>query len=139
MKQRISIRMSLILVALIGAVLGILRWNDPAVRYRRDHDETSLHEVLSGRMVNGDSIETVESILGRGVVSTDSKLRRSASSFAQMNPKGWPQGVQEGDVFHKYQSGQGQEQVLQFRAGRLVNFNPREFAGPPIPATGISR
>jgi hypothetical protein len=138
-KLRMSIRMSLILVALAGAILGFLRWNDPAVRYRRDHDEASLNAVLSGRIVNGDSIQTVESKLGRSVVSTDPKLIRSAASFALQNPKGWPQGFREDDEFHKYQSGQGQELVLQFRAGRLVNFNPSEFATASVPTAGISK
>jgi hypothetical protein len=139
MKPRISMRVLIALVALISVVLAVARWNDPVVRYRRNHDEASLHAVLSRRVANGDSIEAVEAILGRGVVSTDPKMRQMAASLALSAPMAWPEGVIEGDEFRRYPAGEGLDQVLQFRGGHLVNFNPKQIAGLLVEFHEVSR
>jgi hypothetical protein len=139
MKPRLSIRVALLMIALIGGALAVARWNDPALRYRRDHDQVSLHAVLSGRIANGDTIERIEAFLGPGKVNTNPKLRRAAATIAMQSPKESPQGVSDGDEFREYASGPGVLSILQFRGGRLVNFNPRDYAGPAVPVTGASR
>ena len=65
-KPRLSIRLALVLVALVACGLAALRWNDPASRYRRQHDERSLDAVLSARVANGDSVRALDALLGPG-------------------------------------------------------------------------
>ncbi len=138
-KLRISIRVTCLMIAFIAGALAIVHWNDPALRYRRDHDEVSFRAVLHGRIANGDTIERVEAFLGPGKVKSDPKVRRSAATIAMQSPEEYPQGVDEGDEFRGYQTGPGVSTILQFRGRRLVNFDPRNYAGPSAPVTGVSK
>lgn len=126
MKPRVSICVLIALVALIGVTLAVAPLRDPAIRYRRNHDKASLHAALSRHVANGDSIESIEAVLGRGVVSSDPEMYEVAATLASSNPTNWPQGVLASDEFRRYPSGAGEDKVLQFRKGHLVNFNPRQ-------------
>jgi hypothetical protein len=140
MRFRLSIRVTLLAIALIAGVLAaIIHYNDPAVRYRRDHDSASLRFVLGHRVANGDSIASVRSALGVGTLDGSLRLRRFAMKVAQRAPHGYPQGVEAGDEFWSYEDGPGAALVLQFRGGRLVNFRPSEFAGPGASDIGSSK
>ena len=137
---RVTIRVTLALIALIAGLLGLFRWwNDPAVRYRRNHDPAALWAVLSQRVQNGATVEAVESQLGRGEVCTDPKSLRSLARLVRLLPGKYSQGYEDGDEFRRYVSGPATLINLQFRGGRLVNFDPREFGSPPTPFLGASR
>jgi hypothetical protein len=128
-RPTLSIRLALLLIALIGGVLAVIRWNDPAVRYRRDHDAESLNLVMSRRVALGDTVETIEALLGPGKPVTDSKWRQSVAKFVARAPSGYPQGLGDEDEFRGFASGRGVTTILQFRDGRLINFKPSDFEG----------
>jgi hypothetical protein len=137
-RPRLSIRLTSLLIALVAIVLAVVHWNDPAVRYRRDHDEVSLNAVMSHRVSFGDSVETIESLLGPGKPMTDAKFRSSVSKFVARMPSGYPQGLNPEDGFLGFSIGKNLT-VLQFRNGRLINFKRSDFDNPSATFAGASK
>jgi hypothetical protein len=134
-RPRLSIRLTLLLIALVAIVLAVVHWNDPAVRYRRDHDEVSLNAVMSRRASFGDTVETIEGLLGPGKAITDVKFRRSVEKFVARAPSGYPQGLNPEDEFLGFAVGPNMT-ILQFRNGRLINFKPSDFDNPSATFAG---
>jgi hypothetical protein len=138
-RPRVSIRLTLVLIALIGGILAVVRWNDPVVRYRRDHDESSLNTVMSRRVAAGDTVESIESLLGPGKHITDPGWRRSVAAFVARAPSGYPDGLDPEDEFRGFASGPGNSTILQFRDGHLINFKPSDFVGTAATFAGASK
>ncbi|MEW4568998.1 hypothetical protein AB1L88_14130 [Tautonia sp. JC769] len=139
MKPRLSMRQALVLVALAGGILAVLRWFDPVVRYRRDRDADSLYSALSSGVKNGDPVEKLERLLGTGAINSSPELRRSVTAFAERSPTDYPQGIAEDDEFREYRCGADEALILQYRQGRLVNFDPKMFSEGPVPLASSSR
>ena|SRR5436190_709823 len=136
MRRRNLVVVIVALVVAFGVMLGVVRWVDPVARYRRDHDAASLYVVLNTRIANGDSLEAVEALLGRGAVGDNPTMLKVARKWAAANPAAMPQGVRDEDVFYNYRA-DGWHMGLQFRDGHLVNHDPSVFAAPPVPFHGL--
>ena len=126
-----SVRHAVIPVAVLLVVvsLGIVAtWPSGSVEaehYQRFRDGKSLYTLLSSRIQPGDSLQTVERILGPGdlvteeVESTREAVRREVS----LSPEIFRDGVHSQDVFINYPHGD-EFTTLQFRNGYLVNHDP---------------
>lgn len=51
--------------------------------------------------------------------------------------RGFPDGVAEIDVFYEFAEGPNMATILQFRNGRMVNFDPKEFQESNILVTAL--
>lgn len=124
MKQgrKFSIREAIIAVALIAAGLAVVRWNDPAVRYRRTGEGHALYAVLKDRLRNGVTFEGASQILGPGNRVADPKFLK----YAVANALSSPEGARATDAFYTWKS-TGWDITLQFRDGKLINHNPSVY------------
>lgn len=117
-----------------GIVLLVLLCGcSPAAHYRKHHDVESLFAVLSQQVTNGDSIEHIRELLGPSSPLSGSDKDRAANNFAQLTqqrPQVFTEGVAGDDAFLAYRGGT-LVVPLQFRNGRLVNFDPRQFEKLP--------
>ena len=130
MKFKFSIRAVLILVTLLGGLFAFIHWNDPVTRYRRNHDAASLRAILSRRARNGDTIARIQDLLGPAKQYTDAGFKSALTAHAHRNPSSFPDGVAEIDAFYEFAEGPNMATILQFRNGRMVNFDPKEFQEP---------
>lgn len=130
MRLKFSIRAVLILFTLLGGVFAFIHWNDPVTRYRRNHDAASLRAILSRRARNGDTIARIQDLLGPAKQYTNAGFQSVIIPYAQRNRSSFPDGVAETDVFYEFAEGPHMKTVLQFRNGRMVNFDPKEFQEP---------
>lgn len=97
--------------------------------YRQQRDAEWLYAVLHEDVKAGDSIERVQELLGKGQAADEpDRLLEATRKLAEMHPVGYPDGVQEGDVFLGYPIGKRSILYLQFRNGKLVNHIPDHFA-----------
>ena len=135
MMRRISLRAMILLIVPIAGLLAFLRWNDPVSRYRRLHDAASLNAIMSRRVQNGDSLSKVELLLGQVPICVDPRAMRVSIKSARAFPSDYPQGVQADDEFRTYPMGSGGV-YLQFRRGRLINFDPKNFRGSAAQLSG---
>jgi len=95
-------------------------------------DAKSLFAALHNEVKPGDTIERVQAILGRGVSRPNSEKRFAArQEMAKRYPQSYPDGVQKDDVFVRYTFGDNVGVALQFREGRLINFDPKQFEKVP--------
>ncbi len=105
--------------------------------YRHTGSGKWLYSALYHGVRNGDSTRHVEELLGPGKSGHTEKLVEVSRKMARMNPAGWPRGVQDEDVFLGFAL-PGGTLHLQFRRGRLINFDPGDFAEYE-PQTALSR
>ncbi len=71
-------------------------------------------------------------LLGSGEVITEQqrqRLLKATRNFREQAPEAYPDGTQNGDQFLGYDLG-ALTTYLQFRNGRIVNFNPRDYDEP---------
>jgi hypothetical protein len=103
-----------------------------AAHYRSRKDRESLLKVLREEVSPGDSLEEVQSLLGPGaVLSNPEDHRQTLRELADRSPERYPDGIEESDEFLVYPTRVGWVEVLQFRNGRLINFNPRQYEEAP--------
>jgi len=130
---RIAARKGLIVVGIATGLMvsAIVVGCSKAKHYRAHHDAESLYATLHKDIKPGDSIERVEELLGIGEPPRNpEKLVAVTQKFAQRSPQSYPDGVRDGDVFLGYRGG-NQTLYLQFREGRLINFNAKDFEQIP--------
>jgi hypothetical protein len=133
MKRRKQFSLAVLFLGVLVAsvIFAVIRYNLPSQRYRRNGDEESLRTLLSRRVVSGDSQESVSSLLGGGKLEEgvrSSLLKWQSGPRVKANV--FPEGIEEDDVFISFeQNPRVGRLVLQFRNGKLVNFDPTEFAG----------
>jgi len=121
------------LMLLLGVTIAIAGCS-PAKHYRDYQDVRSLFATLHKQVKSGDSIQRVQELLGPGVQPEDrDKLLRATRRLAERFPEESPVGVKDDDVFLHYTSREDLGVFLQFRKGRLVNFDPQRFEKvPPV-------
>jgi hypothetical protein len=128
-------------IALVLAGLGVLCWKSPVLHYRIHHDGKSLYQILCRRLNHGDSYRKVLLLLGPGKEASDRNRERFFLAM-QKRPEFSPDGMLPTDLLLDYPQGGACWTRLQFRAGKLVNFDPSNFTqyvppgpfmGPPIP------
>jgi hypothetical protein len=124
---RFSLRGAMVVVALLGVALAIHRANNPAVRYRNGDHAVFQQAVAGDRIKSGDTLRKVEAVLGAPRTPSNPNASRAAIDHILSSPSGYPDGYQEGDVFLQYWVTPDAYSSLQFRDGRLVNFDPRRF------------
>ena len=110
----------------------------PAAHYRENHDAKSLCAVLSRQVKRGDTMERIQTLLGVQAVEGEPRQRAARQFVAatQRRPKEYPDGVMGDDVFVGCPTG-GAVLFLQFRQGKLINFDPGKFKTvPPSVAEG---
>ena len=114
-------------------LLALAAGCSPAKHYRKYHDVKSLCAVLSQQVKSGDSMEHVQSLLGPGVILSGAERDLAAAHYLQL-ARGRPQVFRDGivgdDVFLGYNS-DASALALQFRNGRLINFDPKRFETVP--------
>jgi hypothetical protein len=137
-RQQFSLTILFLATLVFSVVFAVVRYNLPLQRYRRNGDEASLYKVLSTNVSRSDSQESVTALLGRG--TTDDELLSALLKW-QAGPhydaNVWPDGIQEDDVLLEFDA-KPYNVRLQFRNGRLVNFDPTEFDGGGNILSGIS-
>jgi len=131
--RKFSLRVLILLIAAIGVGMAVVRWNEPAARYRRTGDAVAFYTVLKNQLRNGDSIRDVSRLLGPGSRETDPKAHADSVSYARRTPSENPQGAQDTDVFISWKT-TGWTITLQFRDGRLINHNPAVY---PLGSPGV--
>lgn len=119
-------------VLLVIVSLGVIAtWPSgpiEAEHYQRFQDGKSLYALLGSRIERGDSLEDVEGILGTGLVLTEdiASVQEFVRRESSLNPRSYPDGVQQEDVFINYPHGD-ESTTLQFRNGYLVNHDRTLF------------
>ena len=94
-------------------------------------DAKSLFATLHAQIKPGDSIQRVQELLGQGEPPQNrEKFIAVVKKFAERLPQDYPAGVRDDDEFLRY-SYQNLTVHLQFRAGRLLNFDPQKFEKVP--------
>lgn len=129
--RKLSLRMSMLAIAGIAAGLVVIRWNDPAVRYRRTGEAVAFYGVLKDQIRNGDTIGEVSRLLGPGRLVTDPKFHADAMSYAIRTPSVNPQGGRDSDRFYTWKTTEWNI-TLQFRDGHLINHNPAIYPLKPL-------
>jgi hypothetical protein len=128
-------------IALVLTGLGILCWKSPVLHYRVHHDGKSLYWILCRRLKPGDSYRKAHLLLGPGREASERSRERFFLAM-QKRPGLSPDGQLPTDVLLDYPQGGACWTRLQFRDGKLVNFDPGSFTryvppgpfmGPPIP------
>ena len=113
-----------------AAVLALGYFLTPAdAHFRLFHDESSFNRVLSQQDPSNLTVEKIESLLGRGTPIAEQRrlqLVQATRDFCQQTPDSYPDGADADDFFIGYDLG-SHISHLQFRNGRIVNFNPREY------------
>lgn len=99
----------------------------PAAHYCKYHDGKSLYAVLHDSVRTGDSVEKVEGLLGAGQDGQGKNPNEAMKKMAAKNPSGWPDGVKDDDRMIAYPFDGGVILWLQFRNGKLINYNPADF------------
>jgi hypothetical protein len=94
--------------------------------YRAHHDGKSLYVVLNQSVRAGDSVKKVESLLGVGKDAPGDALA-AVKKFAAKLPAQYPDGFQETDQVRGYPFDDGATLYMQFRHGKLINHNPKDF------------
>ncbi len=95
-------------------------------------DAESLFAVLHKQVKLGDSIQRVQELLGQGQPPRNpEKNLATAKKKATRYPQHYPDGAKDGDQFLVYVYG-NLVVDLQFRDGRLINFNPKEYETLPL-------
>ena len=69
----------------------------------------------------------MQGVLGPGR-EADQKTLAAIKQLAQKNPAAYPDGVQDGDTVINYPIGRKGMVHLQFRNGKLVNYDANRFA-----------
>ncbi len=95
-----------------------------------------MFAVLHEQIKPGNTLEHVENLLGKGTPPKDqAKLVRVLQKMAQVRPQGYPEGIQENDPFAGFSFNGSHSSIvyLQFRNGKLINFDPKEFSKAPDP------
>ena len=129
LRRRVLLRvLGIVFVGLYTCFLVLPPW----LHYHIFTDEPSLNHVLSKQVQRGDSIEHVQTLLGRGERPSGKdrdQLLKATQNFAGRWPDQYPDRVKLDDVFLGYNV-RGNVTYLQFRNGKLTNFNPNDFKQP---------
>ena len=129
-----------VLLLLVAGGVGLLAVMPATMRYQLFGDEAALNAVLAWQVQPGDDREAVRRLLGPGIAVSPAEregLLRAMGDFARQTPASVPDGVEPGDQFLGYTSGTGITIYLQFRDGKLVNFNSNDWEQPTTIA-GVS-
>jgi len=104
----------------------------PAQRYRQLQEAQSLFAALHQQVKNGDSVQNLQKLLGPGTQPANKNgLLRATRRFAQRYPQDYPAGVKDEDLFIVYSTEGDLTVALQFRDGRLINFNRQDYEQVP--------
>lgn len=107
---------------------------DKARHYRAHQDIESLCVALYTQVKPGDSLSRVQALLGDGTAATNrEKFVRVMNAVTNKNPQAYSDGIEDQDQFIGF-TGRGQPEMtvfLQFRNGRLINFQPSDFEKVP--------
>jgi len=109
-----------------------------AAHFREYRDGQSLFAVMHDSIRPGDSIVKVEHLLGRGLTVGQKDALQAAKNMEAKNPANWPDGVNDDDWVIGFRYGELSTLWLQFRDGRLVNHDPKDYAKyePMVSAVG---
>jgi len=119
-----------LIVFCLSTLVGLPGCSDDA-HYRARHDAKSLFRVLHSQVKPGDTMQRVQELLGRGQPPEDpEKSLARARKFAERQPQSFPVGVRDDDRFLEYSAG-NLGVILQFRDGRLINFDTNQFKQLP--------
>ena len=132
-RRRIGAGTSLIAVGIAVCLIASATVSgcSKAGHYRVHQDAKSLFATLHKEIKPGDSFQRVEELLGKGEPPQNrEKLIAAVKKFAQRLPQSYPDGVRDDDVFLDYRAG-NMTVSLQFREGRLINLNPKDFEKVP--------
>ena len=125
MMPQFSIRTLLLVVALAAACLTIhrlyQRW------YVQNYALHAAHSMLGTQVHNGDTFQTITRLFEQAV-KVDLSNDENENVRYLWNYKGWM--ILPGDEIWHFEYSHGQGAWLQFRDGRVVNFQPRDFADP---------
>ncbi|MHC4130708.1 MAG: hypothetical protein ACYSSP_03655 [Planctomycetota bacterium] len=97
--------------------------------YRTHQDCESLWNILYTLVKPVDSREQIETLLGAGMLQTGERKKRLISAnkrLMQKYPEDYPYGIKDTDEFVGYFC-YGATLYLQFRDGRLINFNRDDY------------
>jgi len=138
-RQQFSLTALLLGVLVSAVILAVVRYNLPSQRYRRNRDSESLRALLSRNVAPGDSLESVAALLGRGKPEDEQAAKlREWRDGPRFKPRAFPEGIEQEDIFVSFESKPSGRIMLQFRAGKLVNFDPAHFKGPNNMIGGMS-
>lgn len=103
----------------------------PSAKYKRQKDEVSLRYLLATEVKPGHSRQQVCDLLGEGRPDDGSQLRKllKYQAAVHFDKRLFPDGIEETDEIIFYTALPAGAYDLQFRDGRLVNFNPGVFLG----------
>lgn len=119
-------------VAVVIVVVGSFCFMPADIHFRIFQDERSFNLVMSQHVSTATTQAEIYRILGTGTVITEQerqRLLKATRDFQQQTPAAYPDGTTDDDQFVGYDLGTFTT-YLQFRNGRIVNFNPREFDVP---------
>lgn len=129
-RQQFSLTALLLGVLVSAVIFAIVRYNLPSQRYRRNRDSESLRTLLSRSVAPGDSLVSVAALLGRGEPEDELAANlRKWQAGPRFKPRAFPEGIEDDDVFVSFESKPRGRIMLQFRDGKLVNFDPAHFKG----------
>jgi hypothetical protein len=125
------------------AVLGLavlLVGCTSATRYRSSGRTDDLRLALRDEVRNGASVDHVQQLLGPGREARGDEQRRLVSLTRQVAQRtdNYPSGTWDDDRFIGYASKEGSTLFLQFRANKLINFNPADFARADVLRVAVS-
>ncbi len=124
--MRFSIRTLLLIVALAAACLATHRayqhW------YTQNYPLHALDSLLSTRVNNGDTFEAVSANFEKAVRMDLMTQDNQQNVLYLWNHRGW-EILPDDEIWH-FEYAQGHGVWLQFRDGRVVNFQRRDFADP---------
>lgn len=117
------------------AVFAYNYYFSPVARYQRNRDVDTLRYLLSTQLDSGNSVREVTALLGKGERASnehvDRLLRwRDAEGQRKFFDASFPEGVEKTDVFLFYPAEPKGSYRLQFRDGKLINFDPSLYEGP---------
>jgi hypothetical protein len=123
--------MDVLIPALVGLAVvltgaGVLYRTSAVLHYRICHDGKSLYRVLCTRCKPGDSCGKISLLLGSGKEPSAASRDRLFEALNK-RPELHPDGVLPTDVFRNYPYDGLCWIPLQFRAGKLVNYDPGQF------------
>src|SRR5438128_947362 len=121
-------------------VLAFLVGCTTADKYRSSGRSEDLRGALNQEVTDGASIGRVQQLLGPGWEVRDDEQRRLVLVTRQIASRTntYPAGTQDDDRFVGYPSKDGGTLYLQFRNGKLINFNPDDFARADALRVGVS-
>ena len=93
------------------------------------NDERSFNFVLAHEVQSQIALNDLQQLLGPGFIPDEAQrqnLIKATRDFAQQTPDAYPDGTELDDQFIGYEIGSNVH-YLQFRSGRIVNFDPREY------------